>query len=466
MLPQLVGFAIFGAIVTWTQSLGQEGKSSESELVDKKSPKRNSYPNPLEVIRDTSDPEQKEHTPEDPGPPVDTKKAVQDLADTLCRQAMACPEIPPEMTWQDCLDKVQANGYIANQFGISSRLSFQKVIDGEGLGYTIGAKDFERCSNEVKNLPCENLLTEEIGFDFGLPDEPGEGDGGIQEKKITRISPRFDPDGPSACREAFEPEPVSCEISQTPLELTHPAVQRLVDVLCSSMATCHPGLECQPCFDRSLSNHRFADKIGLNRVNLQEIDFGLGLGLYLVNEDNLNQCLLELENLECSRIPSNPYGLHQMIPRDSKACERIFEKPKETCEVETQDPLTAFARSMCETIITCRPEIACDFCIDQVMASSAVASALGLKKVWLQDGENLSLQGVETYLQQGRITLDTTALEQCASDIDEQTCLKIQLGPGNFRPQGFRPLISGVMGLFQGGTGSCEMALNNPDAVE
>jgi hypothetical protein len=237
-----------------------------------------------------------------------------------------------------------------------------------------------------------------------------------------------------------------------------------VNVMCSSLATCHPDLECEPCIHQALSNHRFADRIGLNRVDLQEIDFGLGLGLYLVNPENLRQCLLELEDLGCSQTPSNPYGLHWMIPRDSEACEKIFEKPKVSCETEAGDPLSSFAQSMCETIVTCRPEIPCDFCIDEVLASSSVASALGLKKDWLQAGEDLSLEGIQSFLQQGRLSLDETALQQCATDIGEQTCIKIQLGRGDFNPEGHRPLIPGVMRLFQGGTGSCELALNDPGA--
>jgi hypothetical protein len=81
-----------------------------------------------------------------------------------------------------------------------------------------------------------------------------------------------------------------------------------------------------------------------------------------------------------------------------------------------------------------------------------------------QSLSNLDLSSlILNQIQQGKLILDASALDQCATDIQEQTCLKIQLGMSDYTPG--RDLVGGIMGLFSGDSGSCKLSLNTPPAT-
>lgn len=463
--------------MTWSNSVGRDRRVSNANEVDRKS-----YPSPSPTSDDprqktTESPEDPSHPEDffeetDPDLPMDAREAIKKISDTLCSKALSCPEISAALSWDECIKDIQKDRFLSSDFGINPRLSFEKILQGDGPEYTAGSKVTDRCVEEIENLSCDHFGKKDPVADlFPLEGEtegqpsPAKTNPEPDAPKVVGITVGFESMPPSVCRDTFKPKPVSCDPSAASVQIQSPAVQTLVNAICSKAATCSPGLSCEACFEGVMKTQSFADKVGLNRLTFQSIDFGMMLGIYHVNEVNLAQCLEAMRKDDCSRAL---YGYSSTILGNSDSCTHIFEKSKVSCDTGTPDPLTRFAEALCGTVITCRPEIPCDHCVEKIMGSNRISTRLGANqdqkqwRAWRTAGQDLSLTGLRGLIVQGRLVLDEAALEQCANDIDEQTCVKIQLGRGDYNPKGYHSLDMGIIRLFTGGSGSCEMAIHPP----
>jgi hypothetical protein len=483
MIPALAGAAVIALLFLRADSPIREGRDSK-----KKSPPPEPSPAPSASSFDKSwntnpiidkkpPPMNPPEDSEDLGPPIDPVKALQDLTDAICKKITSCPDPTSHLNQYGCVQGLLEYEGISGSFGINHRLTFQEVMKAQGRNYSAYSKALSRCLEGIKKFSCDDFKEKDLEKNPVDPLRifPEEDAGPVPEKNpLAGIEDHFGEDETPGCEKIFKPKPVSCEAASSPIKIHSAAVQELVGTICSQSATCTPGLPCEACFQGVLNNIQFADKLGLNLLSLQAIDYGLALGLYSVNQEALGQCLAAMRSRGCVGAegywnPENQKsfsGSSAIIPRGESSCTKVFEKPRVSCDTGTADPFTKMAEALCGTVATCRPEIECDHCVSEVMKSEQIARLLGAAQKYYvrpnkrKEVDKITLQNMGEQIRQGKFVFDPTALEQCASDIQEQTCVKIQLGTSDYVP-GRRDLVGGIVNLFSGGTGSCKLALKS-----
>ena len=480
MFPALLGAAVFAVIFLKSDSTAREDGAPKNKVPHPQpapAPSASSFNKSWNTNLLFNEEAPPLNDSEDLGPPMDPVQALNDLTNAICKKITDCPDPTSHLNQYGCVQGVLEYEGIASSFGINHRLTFQQVMKGQGKQYFAYSKALSRCLEGIKKFSCEEFKkeTSEENPEENLRIFPEEDAGPAPEKNpLEGIENHFGIDKTPGCEKVFKSKPVSCDIASSPVKINSDAVQALAGTICSQSATCTPDLPCEACFEGVLSNIRFADKLGLNRLSLQAIDYGLTLGLYSVNQEALGQCLAEMRRRGC--IGAEGYwdpesqkrfsGSDSIIPKGESSCARVFEQPKASCDTGTADPFTKMAEALCGTVATCRPEIQCDHCVSEVMKSEQITRLLGVVQKYYvrsskrKDVEKVTLQNVGEQIRQGKFVFDTGALEQCASDIQEQTCAKIQFGMGDYVP-GRQDLVGGIVKLFTGGTGSCKMAFSS-----
>jgi|GEM_PF-6141531 len=443
MLPVIVGVAAFAAVFLTSNVLSSE------EQFKKKGPNPEPPPAPPPkdwVVRTPwEDADDSPQDPEEPGPPIDPAKVAQELANSTCHKISPCPK-NSSLTQNGCVQRFLEHTSLGKNFGLKDSITLRDVQKSGGVGYWADSKALSQCLEGIKKISCDEL-GEDLPNLNGEPPDP-----------LGAVGFLFNPTDRPGCARIFKKEKLTCNGTAFTAKINSSSVQALSRALCDEAVTCHSDLACGSCLEGVLTVMTLGDKLGLNQTSLKVIDYGMTLGLYSVNDEALGRCLHSLRKLNCGQVgeawssddPKSFYSFGHLIPKDENGCSKVFSQAKVNCETHSSDPGHRVAEALCSQAATCRPEIGCDTCLPLVLDNKKVTSRLGLGYK-----TTLAPSQIGAEIRQGHLTVDSTALDLCLTEIGEKTCTGFYLGKNPTTSKHYDSIAT----LLSESTGSCKMVL-------
>jgi hypothetical protein len=182
-----------------------------------------------------------------------------------------------------------------------------------------------------------------------------------------------------------------------------------------------------------------AGSFGLSGGTLGGISWGLSFGLYEVNQEALNRCLSDIAAISCGSMTAGPAALRVSVPRGPDSCSEVFSEHHEDCVSASSDPASRLASTLCSRLTYCEPDLACDACLQGVLATNTLSDDLGLSA-------GMTLSGMMQAVGRGRITVNEEALNECLTGIEDLSCTRVWPAWALRTPTSFRRIDSMLRG--------------------